>query len=545
MGLADTDYEVLANGDAAIIEGAFTNTWINGTGPDAFITSFFNEDNYTVKLRLSDNSLTDAVEVTGVILSSQLDVDYTEIDGTTANYGLTDAYYYPIEFSDFSIPSNLGVIGAQITLNTVFGQADIGKFVITTNAINTTMCDGIDTDGDGTPNHLDLDSDDDGCPDSMEAGFTDTDYDEIIDYTGIDADGKITGSDGYSIPLDTDSSGIFDFLEDTVTNYCDFDGDGVPNSIDIDDDNDGIADSAEGFSSMLDTDGDGIPNAYDLDSDGDGCYDSLESYLNRTNGLSIELLNPNGSIISDGASNGMVKIGDTYFYTSSQSEERNNGVSSRCEDSDGDGVIDALDLDVDNDGILNTDEGFEDLDSDGIANLFDLDSDGDGCNDVKEAGFTDADEDGVLDGTGFDADGKVTGGADGYTTPTDGDTSGTEDFKEILTTLACFADFDGDGIDNATDLDDDNDGILDTDEGTGDADGDGIPNLYDLDSDNDGCLDTTEAGFTDANEDGILDGTGIDADGKVTGGTDGYTTPLDSNTDSVLDFLDAYIFYCL
>ena len=46
-------------------------------------------------------------------------------------------------------------------------------------------------------------------------------------------------------------------------------------------------------------------------------------------------------------------------------------------------------------------------------------------------------------------------------------------------------------------MDDDNDGILDTDEGESDLDGDGIPNSFDLDSDNDGCLDVVEAGLDD------------------------------------------------
>ena len=57
-------------------------------------------------------------------------------------------------------------------------------------------------------------------------------------------------------------------------------------------------------------------------------------------------------------------------------------------------------------------------------------------------------------------------------------------------------------INDDADLDDDNDGILDTVEGddTVDTDGDGIPNNKDLDSDNDGILDAVEAGFTDADE---------------------------------------------
>ena len=190
-------------------------------------------------------------------------------------------------------------------------------------------------------------------------------------------------------------------------------------------------------------------------------------------------------------------------------------------DIDNDGVRDDIDLDSDNDGILNTEEGTDDLDGDGIPNLYDLDSDGDGCYDIYEANFTDADNNGVLDGTGVDANGKVTGGTDGYTGALDADNDSVADFIQAD---YCDTDTDGDGVRDSVDLDDDNDGILDTEEGTGDLDGDGIPNYLDLDSDGDTCYDVLEAGFTDGFLDGILDGTGVDTDGKVIG-TDGYTTP--------------------
>ncbi|MFY9242697.1 MAG: SdrD B-like domain-containing protein, partial [Polaribacter sp.] len=55
-----------------------------------------------------------------------------------------------------------------------------------------------------------------------------------------------------------------------------------------------------------------------------------------------------------------------------------------------------------------------------------------------------------------------------------------------------------------------------------DTDGDGITNNLDLDSDGDGCLDVTESGGIDANNDGIIDGTGFDANGKVTGASAAY-----------------------
>ena len=62
--------------------------------------------------------------------------------------------------------------------------------------------------------------------------------------------------------------------------------------------------------------------------------------------------------------------------------------------------------------------------------------------------------------------------------------------------LSVSSDPDKDGVTNSKDLDDDNDGILDEDEGTGDNDGDGIPNKLDPDSDGDDCFDAQEAGFT-------------------------------------------------
>ena len=56
-----------------------------------------------------------------------------------------------------------------------------------------------------------------------------------------------------------------------------------------------------------------------------------------------------------------------------------------------------------------------------------------------------------------------------------------------------------------------------------DTDNDGIPNYLDPDSDNDGCNDAVEAGHLDVNADGEVDGTGYDANGRVTGFVTAYT----------------------
>ncbi len=141
--------------------------------------------------------------------------------------------------------------------------------------------------------------------------------------------------------------------------------------------------------------------------------------------------------------------------------------------------------------------------------------------------------------------------------------------------LTISEDFDGDGVIDIDDLDDDNDGILDATESNGidpsaDADGDGVPNYQDpdfcvlnafsvcsnldpdndglpnhldLDSDGDGCNDVEEAGFSDQNNDGILADapTTVDANGQVTGTNrvDGYTAPADANGNSTADYLEA------
>ena len=93
---------------------------------------------------------------------------------------------------------------------------------------------------------------------------------------------------------------------------------------------------------------------------------------------------------------------------------------------------------------------------------------------------------------------------------------------------------------DSIDLDDDNDGIYDTYEGddTVDTDGDGTPDYLDTDSDGDGCSDAIEAGYTDANEDGEVDGIGYSADGSVLG-SDGYGIPQDANNNGIADHLDA------
>jgi hypothetical protein len=229
-------------------------------------------------------------------------------------------------------------------------------------------------------------------------------------------------------------------------------------------------------------------------------------------------------------------------------------------DSDGDGVADVTDLDDDNDGILDVDEGpsAKDTDGDGLVDSLDLDSDNDGILDLAESGQTtgiDANKDGRLDGNvGID---------------------GVPDSVQIGTAQNyAIKDTDGDLIPDYRDLDSDNDGLNDVRESNGadangdgiadgtagntgikssvlaggslliDTDGDGKPDFRDLDSDNDGINDVTENNGIDPDNNGIVgtaqkptdtDGDGIAdvADSSTTFGDMGDVAALDSDGDSV------------
>ncbi len=376
-----------------------------------------------------------------------------------------------------------------------------------------------DTDGDGLADSADADSDNDGIPDAVERGSgaspVDSDGDGIRDY----------------VDRDSDNDGIPDALEagSTPATPVDTDGDGKKDYLDRDSDNDGLPDTIEGNASGVDTDNDEIDDVYDVNSV-IGATDA-----NR-DGIA------DGNTPPDTDRDGRMDFRDT--------DTDNDGILDTAEanvsgvDSDGDGIDNILDTDVTGGADTNGDRiddayVLPNRDGDGAADFRDLDTDNDGIRDVSEAGLTDANGDGLLDAGGVTT-----------ATPRDTDSDGTADFRDLdsdnngttdiagtpnaprdanndgrvdnaadsdgdgianvvdqaPTVFGASPDSDGDGISNAIDLDDDNDGIPDTQEGAGDFDGDGLPNSLDRDSDNDGLTDTIEAGGVDANRDGVIDG---------------------------------------
>lgn len=142
-------------------------------------------------------------------------------------------------------------------------------------------CTTVDTDGDGIPNYQDLDSDGDGIPDNVE---TQT-------------------SMGYTAPQnsDSDNDGLDNAYETTGISPVDTDGDGTPDFMDTDSDNDGTSDTTEATLTLTgtDSDGDGLDNAMDTSTDYSDPGGRIDNPLN-TNGGSLMLPDSDGDVAAGG-----------------------------------------------------------------------------------------------------------------------------------------------------------------------------------------------------------------------------------------------------
>lgn len=185
------------------------------------------------------------------------------------------------------------------------------------------------------------------------------------------------------------------------------------------------------------------------------------------------------------------------------------------QDSDGDGISDAV-------------EGYDDPDGDDLPNYLDPDSDGDGIDDAVEGAgdadgdstpnFLDLDSDGNGVSDSVEGDGNVDGDSAADFLDLNNDNDGIPDLTEVTCTPGVGSGFpcnsDTDGTPDYNDTDSDGDGLADSIEGTGDPDGDNKPNYRDTDSDNNGILDEDETdptGSVDA--DGIPNFRDLDDDG--------------------------------
>ncbi|WP_245838735.1 beta strand repeat-containing protein, partial [Maribacter sedimenticola] len=268
---------------------------------------------------------------------------------------------------------------------------------------------------------------------------------------------------------------IFDLNDELLINtplysVClkDTDGDGINDIDDDDDDNDGILDvvEANGNDPDGDHDGDGLPNFLDT---ADNTGESI-TYINNADGTQTDYTDANSDGVPD------------IFEASADADALPNHLDL---DSDGDGIPDNVEAQttfsyIAPNGVYDANgvdtaypNGLTPINNDGVDNedFLDLDSDNDGVNDTVEAGLslsnTDTDNDGLDENidtsVGYtDANGTINTPS---ALPNNQNSATAEvDFRDPFDECGSV-DTDNDGIFDECDDDDDNDGILDVNEG--------------------------------------------------------------------------------
>ncbi|MFD2568420.1 hypothetical protein, partial [Pseudotenacibaculum haliotis] len=350
---------------------------------------------------------------------------------------------------------------------------------------------------------------------------------------------------------------------DSATTCSDFDGDGIPNSLDLDSDGDGILDNVEaqttagfvaspttgiaaavganglfsiyenndtpaatGLTPNVTTATDTTPDYLDIDTDDDGIPDNVEAQT--TTGYTA----PSGNV-------GLNGVDSEY-----ENNDTFTAVGLTPNNNDGTDEPDYRDTDSDNDTTSDADESGITLNAGSLG----TDSDGDGLDDIYEGSDATA-------GEAFDVNDEINDPVNNLLdADNDGATTGDVDYRDDT----IFIDTDGDGVEDSVDIDDDNDGILDINEDAlADGDADGIPNRLDIDSDNDGIPDNVEAqltigyiapsgsgsGITDADGDGLDDNYDSNTSDTSTGASVGLIAVntdniTGNNTDTNPDYLD-------
>jgi gliding motility-associated-like protein len=376
-------------------------------------------------------------------------------------------------------------------------------------------CVGIDSDNDGKFNHLELDSDGDGCFDAIEAGVLTSSVDGMLPApwgaNGL-ADAKETvAENGIYNSLYT-----YDYVINKGLVLCaDFDGDGILDLNDLDDDNDGVLDQVESPNCFLTREEisrpvnvsteltmyqattrvighstDNVPatgsafmtgqnwvgkeifkfeaGSYTLIS---GVNFSLFSWaISSTSSDTFKLQGSQDNYtwfdlsapVSSTATTGTFTVSNTLQPNTRFKYFKIIGVAGTCSYAG----VSEMTLNIPAAYVSGTNPKatcIADSDNDLKLNHQDLDSDGDGCFDAVEAGVLPrTTTTGIVPGTSF----GVNGFANDLETVADNGIYRrlyNYDYAVNSTIINC-TDTDGDGLLNLIDIDDDNDGVLDADE---------------------------------------------------------------------------------
>ncbi|MEL7533924.1 MAG: T9SS type A sorting domain-containing protein, partial [Bacteroidota bacterium] len=214
----------------------------------------------------------------------------------------------------------------------------------------------LDQDLDGIPNYQDIDSDDDGITD-------------VVESFGFAADDDPSkGQDGQ---VDNDTDVDFNGWSDAYINQ-------VPTTADAsnsESSNNTLVDFTTGIGSV-DRDGDGLPNFLDIDSDDDGIVDLIEAQASSTNRLDIF----DGLAIyvpTDADGDGLMAQFDPDeggSYIEPINTDNTDQVDYLDENADNDSFADLLEgHDANGDGVVDHAPAGVDSDLDGLDDAFDTD----------------------------------------------------------------------------------------------------------------------------------------------------------------------------
>ena len=359
--------------------------------------------------------------------------------------------------------------GDSLTINdTIDGNCDcIGQLdtdqdgVIDTedNCVANPNADQADFDGDGTGDVCDMDDDDDGTIDMLDCAPMDSTINLVIGATCDDQDSTtindmVDANCNCIGEIDTDMDGVIDSQDNCVNtpnaDQADFDGDGMGDVCDDDDDNDGVNDDVD--CNSLDS----LMSAII----GTVCDDGLNTTINDTIGVDCNC------------------VGDPDSDADGLRDDMDNcpmNANVDQADFDGDGIGDVCDDDVDGDSVANDSDNCPDipnadqadLDMDGIGDICDNDVDGDGLVDSLDCFPLDSLRALVPGDLCDDMDSTTVGDIVGEDCIclgiVDADIDGITDSLDncVNTPNPDQADFDGDGMGDVCDDDDDNDGVTD------------------------------------------------------------------------------------